>query len=127
MRERLQQGRNKQNLHPSDSTLKNIVIENPIAQKIDPTGYFPDYKDRSFNDLDRSLPGQTALKTGLNNSQNYKIEKEESRLSKIETPNLDDSRVHLRSSGSKEKPKKKRIVKQIKPKTKLGSFRLVTF
>jgi hypothetical protein len=120
MKERLQQARNKQTLHPSDNTLKNIVIENPISQKVDPTGYAPDYKDRSFNDLDRSLPGQTALKTGLNNSQNFKLAKDDSINDRIEIQKLDDSSVDLEFSELKEKPKKKRIVKKIKQKTKLG-------
>lgn len=80
MRERLRKGRQeKPVIHPSTHTQKDIVIENPISElKIDTTNYAPDYKNRSFNELDRSLPAQTTLKAGLNNSQNFKSFKEES-------------------------------------------------
>ena len=121
MKQRLQQSRNEpmSYLHPSDNTLKNIVIENPAGvQNIDPSNYQPDYGNKSFVDLDKSLPGQTALKTGLNNSQNFKEDNNE-----VVLPfNPDESRADIPTIDPQKSKKsiKKRIVKQIRPKVKLG-------
>ena len=60
MKERLQRGRSEQPIiHPSSKTMKQIVIENPIAEKrIDPTNYEPLYQSLQNKDLEKSLPNK---------------------------------------------------------------------
>lgn len=99
MRERLRQGKREEPIgHPSDRTRKNIVIDNPLAEKrIDPSEYKPLYKHRSFNELEKSLPGQTALKIGLNNSQNFRSFRDESINERESEHAPEDDKVNLQS------------------------------
>ena len=111
MKERLQRGRkngSKPRVHPSDKTIQDIIIDNPMAGKnhIDPTDYQPE--KRSFqNILDKSLPGNTALKTGPNASQNFKIDKSLN----IDPSKSDVSQINLDSPPPKPKGKRKIVIK----------------
>lgn len=80
MKERLQKGRGQSvNTHPSDRTMKQIVIDNPIADKrIDATNYEPRYQTMQNKEFENSLPNKKSLKTNLDVSQNLKFAPEES-------------------------------------------------
>lgn len=131
MRERLRQGKREEPVvHPSDRTRKNIVIDNPLAEKqIDPSDYRPLYKHRSFNELEQSLPGQTALKVGLNNSQNFRSFREESINERESEHNPEDDKMNMQSperrpfkknKSRKDKSPTKTANKEKQSKDKLG-------
>ena len=110
MKERLQRGRNNYDnprQHPSEKVMHDIIINNPLADKegIDQADYFPEKKPPQ-DYMDKSLPGITDLKTGLNASQNYKSENEN--IDKT-GPQDEDSVVNIESHDL-EKPKHKKHV-----------------
>lgn len=112
MKERLQRKRNSPNKpreHPSTISMQNIIIDNPIADNaIDPVDYFP-IKKSLDNNMDKSLPGMTALKTGLNSSQNFKSENEKN-LNKMNWNKDEDSIVNIKSPLLENPKHKKRKI-----------------
>ena len=60
MKERLQKGRAQPpTIHPSEKTMKQIIIDNPIAdKKIDSTNYEPRYQTMQNKEFENSLPNK---------------------------------------------------------------------
>ncbi|CAI2376929.1 unnamed protein product [Moneuplotes crassus] len=117
MKERLQKGKSsKPSQHPSERTMNNIMIQNPLADgdNINIDNYSPE--KRSFQtSMDKSLPGITALKTGPNASQNYSPEKP----SKNTNPSiLKPDNVEINMGSPTIPSKKKTTMKSEKPRTK---------